>query len=71
MAKKEKTSELKVYGNALTAILRTCYDNGDPEGAMGLLPGRTCGEILDVCKREAEIRGNNVDGFDIFYLTED
>ncbi len=42
-----------------------------PEAVMGLLPGRKCGEILDVCKREAEIRGNSVDGFDIFYLTEE
>ena len=70
MAKKEEASELRVYGNALTAILRTCYDNGDPEATMGLLRGRTCGEILDVCKREAEIRGNSIDGFSVFYLTE-
>jgi hypothetical protein len=65
-----EVTELRVYGNAITAILRTCYDNNDPEAVMGLIPGRTCGEILAVCKREADITGNDQDGFEFVYRDE-
>ena len=56
-----------VYGNALTAILRASYREGDVDGCLGILPNMRCREIRRVCNGEYRIEGNDVDGFRFVY----
>ena len=60
-----------VYGNALTRILRVCYEKSDVEGCMGILPYHSCQIVLGICQKHIEMKGNNVEGWEFEALDEE
>lgn len=60
---KVKTTEIKVYGNAVAIALRSAYKNKDVANVLRILP-TVPGEILfGVCEGYINIEGDQLSGF--------
>jgi len=64
--KREKLGPM-VYGNGLEGLILTCYERGDIDGLLKILPDMPCRHVLAVCQKRARIEGDDVKGFRISY----
>jgi len=53
----------RVYGPALTGLIRAAADRGDIASVLNMVPDMKCGDVVRVIEREAEFIGDSVDGF--------
>lgn len=59
-----------VLGNGLETMMLICYEKGDIDSLLKILPSMPCKYVLAVCKGEAHIEGDDIQGFRIKYEKE-
>ncbi len=64
---KVKSIQLKIYGNAITALMRDAAERGDIITVFKMIDGEWCTaqNILDIIEGRTELIGDNIEGFDI------
>lgn len=62
-----KTVGPLLHGAGLESIMHVCYERGDVESVLNILPNMPCKTVLAICQKRAHITGNDVDGFKVVF----